>query len=314
MSYNIQIRRGFVCIAALLLLACSAPEKDKNTEDCRSDADCPNAESVCEDKACLPGCSIDTDCEQNRICEARFSGPDGVCVVTAGGCSEDVECGSDEVCEWSCVKSCGIGAGCEAGSICTARPSREGGYCEREPAPNPNNGEPPVKQISGYIVQILDTTIDDCGPDVPDPGSDIIYIHLATDMGVMLGYGNLVSEGILGENNAFNQGLNLDGRSQSFEGICPEFNEDSVTSLGCGGYVAIEFHDLNGTPVAYESGMQIRVFEHGLQCDSGTNNDEYDIRLCSDTNAVKNDDDMTSCTLSLGGGSGEVNAIVFSPP
>jgi hypothetical protein len=51
--------------------------------------------------------------------------------------------------------------------------------------------------------------------------------------------------------------------------------------------------------------MDIEVFEFGGICSTGTTVDEYDVFLCTDTAAVLNNEDTSSCTIDLGGSSGQ---------
>ena len=245
-------------------------------------------------------------------------------------CSDDESCLADsdcadaaDVCEGDiCVQGCAIGSGeCAEGEECVARASGDGGYCAAGGDNNTtnnvnnttptNNGTTPVG-TQGYIVQILDTSSGDesCGATVNDPGSDIVFVSLEDSTGNVLGYGSLVTDGITGDPNNFADGFNLDGTAPSFTGDCPEFNADNVTALGCGGFVAVEFWDTSGNPVMYETGMDIRVFEFGGLCSTGSVTDEYDVILCSDTDAVKNNDDISSCTNTLAGGSGETTFTI----
>ena len=139
----------------------------------------------------------------------------------------------------------------------------------------------------------------------PNPGSDIVFASLEDEAGTVLGYATLDYDGTTGDDNTFNLGANIDGAAPSFTGTCPEFDETSVTALGCGGEIGVRFLDDSGTPIAIGSGMQIRVFEYGGQCSTGSVDDEYEVSLCTDTNAVVNDNNTASCTQNLGGGSGE---------
>jgi len=157
--------------------------------------------------------------------------------------------------------------------------------------------------VPNYVALITDRTSGDvCNG--PDPGSDIIYVALEDNTGKVLGYGNLKYNGITGDSNEFDIGANLDGTAPSE--ACPEFSADNVTSLGCGGSIGLMFLDADANLVAIEPGMQIRVSEFGQQCPTGSNDDEFEIFICTDTNAVVNNNVLTSCAQSLGGGSGEI--------
>ena len=230
-------------------------------------------------------------------------------------CLLDTDCAAEFVCESEiCVQTCATVADCPSGDRCVPRPS-EGteNVCETDPDFNNttgtnnnttstnNNTSPPV-----YVVLITDTTPAGDACTNENPGSDIVYAALESDAGAVLGYAVLEYDGTTGDTNTFNLGANLDGTAPSFVGVCPEFSEDTVTALGCGGEIGVRFNDSTGTPIAIEAGMQVRVFEFGSQCPTGSVDDEYEVFLCTDTNAVINNNDTTSCGTALGGGSGEV--------
>jgi hypothetical protein len=235
---------------------------------------------------------------------------------TAQSCLLDTDCDPGLVCESDiCVQTCATVADCPVGDRCVARPS--GGaenVCEVDPdfnnstnnnstnTNNTNNTTTP----SVYVVLITDVSSgDSCTGD--DPGSDIVFAALETLEGTVLGYGSLDYDGITGgDANTFSAGLNLDGSAPSFTGTCPEFDETSVTALGCGGEIGVRFYDDNNTPIPIVAGtMQVRVFEFGSQCSTGSTSDEFEISVCTDTDAVVNDGNTTSCGASRGGGSGE---------
>jgi len=140
-----------------------------------------------------------------------------------------------------------------------------------------------------------------------DPGSDIVYAALETLDGKVLGYASLEYDGTTGQPNAYDLGVNLDGTAPGFEGISPEFTDTNVTSLGCSGKIGLRFDDVGSTPIIIiPNEMQVRVFEYGDQCSTGSTADEFEVSLCTDFNAVFNHGDTSSCGESLGGGSGEV--------
>ncbi len=230
-------------------------------------------------------------------------------------CLTDTDCPTDFVCESEiCVQTCATVADCPVGDLCVPRPS--GGsenVCVEDPdfnnstnnnsnnTNNTNNTPDPV-----YVVLITDVSSgDSCTGD--DPGSDIVFAALETLEGTVLGYASLEYDGITGgDANTFSAGLNLDGTAPSFTGTCPEFDETTVTALGCDGEIGVRFYDTTNTPVAIVAGeMQVRVFEFGSQCSTGSTSDEFEISVCTDTNAVVNDGNTASCGASLGGGSGE---------
>ena len=234
-------------------------------------------------------------------------------------CLADTDCSTGEVCEADvCKTECATDADCADGEICYDR-ATTGGYCDAGTTPTTNNtttnndtnNTNNTTPFSGYIVQILDKTTDagECAGD--DPGSDIIHVTLEDADGNPLGYGNFVGEDDLDfPDNTHDLGAHIDGSPTSYGAQCPDvFDENSVYSLGCGGYVTVEFLDDGGIPIAYEAGMQISVLEYGIFC-GGSAADDYDVILCDDTDGVKNNDDVSSCTNNLAGGSGDVVVTV----
>ncbi|MEZ4461940.1 MAG: hypothetical protein R3E66_19895 [bacterium] len=195
---------------------------------------------------------------------------------------------------------------CEIGFECIGQVCLEGGFespcwmcegiCENDRCvPDPN--------VNVYVALIRDLSVaDSCTGSAP--GSDIVYVALEDGSNTVLGYASLDYDGTTGDGNMFSIGFNLDGTPPLFNGACPEFDETSVTALGCGGEIGVRFLDERSRPVSLESSMKIRVFEHGGQCDPDAINDAYEVLLCTDTDAVVNDNTTESCTRKLGGGSG----------
>jgi len=239
---------------------------------------------------------------------------------TAQSCLLDTDCDPGLVCESEiCVQTCATVADCPVGDRCVPRPS--GGaenVCEVDPdfnnsttnnnttgTNNTNNNTPAV-----YVALIQDTTTG-VGCDGDNPGSDIIYVSLEADDGTIKGFGEAIYEDYVGDENVYTLGANLDGSAPNSVGTCPEFNEDNVTALGCGGALGVRFLN-GGTPVAIELGDQIRIFEFGGQCPTGTTDDAFDLILCNDTDAVVNDTNISSCTKNLAGGEGETVITISS--
>ncbi len=162
--------------------------------------------------------------------------------------------------------------------------------------------------VPNYVILITDlTTGDACNGN--DPGSDIISVSLEDAQARVLGYGALKYDGITGDTNEYNFGDNLNG-SPPFGDFCPEFDPFNVTALGCGGSIGLMFLDFDGNIVAIEQGMQIRVSEYGQEC-GGSNDDQFEVFICTNTNDVVTNDVLTSCTQKIGGGSGEVTLLVL---
>ncbi len=236
---------------------------------------------------------------------------------TEESCLLDTDCSAEFVCESDiCVQTCATVADCPVGDKCVARPS--GGsenVCVVDPTynntnTNNTNNTNNVTADPVYVALIKDTTTG-VGCDGDNPGSDLIYVSLEADDGTVKGYGEAIYEDYLGDENVYTLGANLDGAAPNSTNTCPEFNEDNVTALGCGGAVGVRFLN-NGTPVPIELDDQIRIYEFGGQCPTGTTVDAFDLVLCSDTDAVVNDTNISSCTNTLAGGEGETVITITS--
>lgn len=227
-------------------------------------------------------CLTDTDCDNGFVCESD------ICVET---CATDTDCPIGEMCEPR------LGDGTE--NVCVTDPdyNNSTNNTTNNTTNNNNNG--------GDIAQAL-FVIDKSSGDActgSDPGSDIVFLRLETLGGDVLGYGSLEYDGITGgDDNTYSAGFNLDGEAPTFA-ECPEFDETSVTALGCGGEIGVRFYDASGTPIPLELGKhQVFVFEYGAIC-GGTSVDEYELSVCTDLASLENGD-TSSCT-SVGGGSGQ---------
>lgn len=219
-------------------------------------------------------------------------------------CATDTDCASNEVCvNETCTATCTSAADCLEGEVCNT--SGTVGICEAgNPTTNNDTNNNTTTADPVYVALIRDKTMG-AGCNNNNPGSDIVYVALEDEIGTKLGYAILDYDGIIEDDNTYSLGANIDGLAPDFTGECPEFTDTKVTALGCGGEIGVRFLDDEGVPVAIESGMQIHVFEFGGNCSTGSVDDEYDVILCSDTNAVVNNNDTTSCTDNLGGGAGE---------
>ncbi len=240
------------------------------------------------------------------------------CDTNEESCLTDTDCPTGDVCEGEvCTPECVDSSTCSAGQICVSRPGGgAGNICQDDPnannvnnsnnannSNNLNNLNNVNNSTSYFLAEIRDTTGTEC--DGTDPGSDIIYVSLEEADGTILGFGALVDDGTTGDNNENNLGANLDGNPPGSTETCPDFNDGTVTALGCGGFVTVEFLDDLGQRVGGGSGQQIRVFEFGTQCATGTDTDEYDIYLCTDPSNTPG-----SCSINIGGGSGEIAATI----
>ncbi len=228
-------------------------------------------------------CLADGDCDEGQVCDAE---------VCRTSCTTNAECEEGETCQLSA----------DGNQVCL-----EGSVNNLNNLNNVNNSNNSNNlnnvETTYFIAQVLDTTATEC--DGTDPGSDLIYVSLEESDGTILGFGNIVDDGTTGDNNENNLGANLDGNPPGSTEMCPDFSDSTVTALGCGGFVTLEFLDDGGNRVGGIAGQQIRVYEFGTQCATGTDTDEFDIILCTDPSNTPG-----SCTMNIGGGSGEIAATI----
>ncbi len=240
----------------------------ESDEACSSDGDCGD-ELLCYEEACVPQCEWTPDCNEGYVCRIHTDGVSQICVLD----------------EWPVDEE-------------TCGPVISGLTCP-EPL-KPVVGEPGFEY---WHAQVLDRSVVDCEAD--EPGSDLIYISLEDSDGSVLAYGNIVDDGTTGDLNLYKNGVNLNGSPPMTE-ECPEFDDMSVTSLGCGGFITFEFLTPDGNRVSAEAGTQVRVFEFGSQCfTDDTTPDEFGVYLCTDPNNTP-----ATCTYFIGSGSGEIVALV----
>ena len=244
-------------------------------------------------------CTLDGDCAEGQACEAQ------VCVDV---CEADTDCGAGQV--------------CEAGVNTASKVCKDDGQTGTNNSDtnnnttntNSNNVEPTLY----YVAAIQDTSSGDACAE-SDPGSDIFGVALESTTGEILGYGSVAWEEFGPEDNQYQNTGIIDGSAPDLAADdCPsDFNADTVVALGCGGWLAVEFFDATDgtTPVALDAtaGQQIRVYEYGGQCGTGTVVDSYDIRICTDTMGIKAGND-SSCTIDAvldasGEGVGEVSGF-----
>lgn len=253
-----------------------------NEVQCLLDTDCV-APDVCEGTICVATCTVDADCAVGEVCESRTNGSGTICRegdanVEPEGCSGESDPNA------FCEAQLGAGAFCDTAT----------GGCV---------GDVGLTD-SYYVVQIQDVT---AGADLcesQDPGSDIQGVELVDSGGNSLGWGSIVAENvILTGNDETNFGV-VDGTPRSLDADgCVDSFTGNVLSLGCNGWIAVEFLDNFDNPVVLEDGQYVFVYEYGGTCSSGTTDDEFTFSICSDTSGILGGDD-SSCTNVLGSGRG----------
>lgn len=239
-------------------------------------------------------CTLDGDCPDGQACEAQ------ICVDI---CESDADCLEGQV--------------CEEGVNTTSLVCKDGGATNNGATNNgatnngtTNNGVATVY----YVAQIVDNSAGDDACSISDPGSDIFGVALESTAGDNLGWAEITWEELNADGNDYTDTSILDGSAPGLDADdCPsDFAADSVVALGCGGWIAVEFKDADGNPVPLDAtaGQQIRVYEYGGQCGTGTVVDEYDVYICEDTDGIRGGEDG-SCTINvLQGGSGEATGDV----
>lgn len=254
-----------------LFVACGGGEED----DCTLDGDCPEGQ-VCEAQVCVDTCETAADCADGEVCEPGVNTSANVCKA-AGGTNNGTNNGS------------------------TNNGSTNNGS---------NNNLPTLY----YIVEITDTSSGDEACSVSDPGSDLFGVALESTDGSVIAWGEFVNaeEGTVsgGEINEHFDASVISGAPASMKD-CPEFGDDTVYSLGCGGSLWVEFKDDAGNPVALDAtaDQQVTVYEYGTQC-GGSAVDEYSITICEDTEGARNGE-TGACTINvLQGGEGQASGNV----
>lgn len=226
-------------------------------------------------------CTLDGDCAEGQACEAQ------VCVDI---CESDADCAEGQVCEAGVNTASMVCKAGDTGTNNTTNNSTNNGTT--------NNGEEPTLY---YVAAIQDTSAGEACEEA-DPGSDIFAVALETITGETLGYGSLVWEEFGPEANEYQNTSIFDGSAPSLEADdCPsDFNADTVVALGCGGWIAVEFWDSEGNKIALDAtaDQQIRVYEYGGQCGTGSVVDAYDLRICEDTAGISSGDD-SSCVIDV---------------
>lgn len=214
-------------------------------------------------------------------------------------CTLDSDCDQGQACEVSaCVPECGGDGDCLDGEVCVQGLTTEQRVCRDDMMSSTN------PDVRSRFALIRDMTEDDgCADGLP--GSDIAFVLLEDQTGNVQGWGRAVSADIQAEGNDFSAVDHVDGtRPEAGADSCPDVTQDNLVSLGCGGWIAVEFVNAEQEPVEAKSGEHwLRVGEYGAQCDDGDELDKYEVLLCPD--AATEQELPERCTIPLGVGTGE---------
>ncbi len=275
-------------------------------EPCTVDENCDaGAGLVCsvEEQLCIETCIDDLDCAVEEVCVPRANGDRiTICQSNSDYCDDDEACETGQVCvSNSCI---------DREDECTEDGDCNGvnEVCEPESVQDPTL----VCKDRGTVyhwIQIQDTSTGFDACEQTDPGSDLMGARLVDNTGQTLGWASAGNEsyGDSGfEINIYDSSERLDGTAHGFEGReCPDPGSrlselmPPPMSLGCGGWVLLEFLDAQGEQLDILPGMSIEVLEYGSSC-GGSMADAYEIYLCENS-LDANNGSASSCFTIVGG-------------
>ena len=261
-------------------------------ETCRFDQQCETG--VCEQQICTRTCTQDIDCAATtEVCRPR-GGEVKVNVCQQKTCLDEPDPNS------YCQRELG-----QPGATCNAF-----GECRG------------MAEDYGVFLLIEDTSMGEaCSSsikDVYEPGTDLMYIFLydeesgdSDDIRMLDPAMARVLYVEPGETEVENTLISYEHLEQSL--TVEGFDEESgcvqsrggpepgvVYSMGCGGRMVLSF-ERNGSPVRLTEFSEILIGEYGPLClgDTREDNDSFRVFACSDTNAVANERDDSSCDTEL---------------
>ena len=258
---------------------------------CTLDSDC-SADQVCSqsDNVCQYTCVDDSECYLGEQCLPRGGNAVGnTCQVS----SDDNSTTNNTTTNNTTTVECTVNEDCIAGDL-------EGvcidGVCDY-----------PTPDTTYNWILISDTSAGAEACDNTDPGSDIMGVRLLDEQGQLVGWGSAGNDqqGTGEDMNKYPTTVRLDGQPHGLTSLeCPDGRLSELSpepfSLGCGGWVLIEFYDSVGTPVAITERSRIEVLEYGSNC-GGSDADSYDVLLCTDSEEARGGSDA-SCSTELGMG------------
>lgn len=230
------------------------------------------------------------------VCVIAGTVPTG-CGAPVAECALDSDCDQGQACERSqCVSVCGTDAECLPGEVCLKGTTTDLRICQSEAAAT-SDGDP--VDVHAVLVQDASETCDSM-----QPGADIAFVLLEDHAGAVVGWGAVIDGSTAGAANLYGSWDHIDGdRPDAGADSCPPWAAESVVSLGCDGFVVVEFRDSAGAVIAIDAGShRLRVGELGAQCED-VEDDAYDVFLCTEPTSAE--DVATACSVPVGTGNGE---------
>ena len=245
------------------------------------------------------------------------------CSTTGNTCVTASECGADQVCDATlCTDTCTTDTECDPGFTCEAATDATGKVCKESATSNTTNTNNttgggttggttagPTGATYNYMM-LLDTTSGAEGCAVADPGSDLMYIELSDDSGIVLAQAETVfdEQGTIegDRSNEYTDSGILDGNPPTLNAqeCVDSFADDTVFSLGCGGQVSFKFKGNTPAPIKVIGGEHtVTVGEYGTGVCGGSMADSYELYGCTDDVSAAGGE-FTSCTVLIAG-SGE---------
>ncbi len=261
--------------------------------ECADDFDCPSGE-FCDSGFCLPDggdeCWHDDDCALGEFCDGGLCLPDG-----GDECWFDDECAPGEFCDaGTCVQDgteCFDDWDCPSGFVC------DGGEC--------------LDQLGYHVLLIEDRTstvgrCNDTTMGYDTAGAKLMYVELYEEDGTFLADGTAMDYEYGTNTNFGDISQVLDGSAPEFSDACPtdegsptgsNFRHDQVVAIGCDGWVALQFFDLDANPISFIDGDYVAIGEFGPACNDTMQSadDAYDVSICTSSALSSSGFDINEC-------------------
>ena len=262
---------------------------------CRFDAQCSS--SICEGSYCLAPCEEDSECYDDEACRVRL-GQSGLKACQPRICSDYEEADA------RCVELLGEGAFCSPFGECELEQANYGAVVLIEDV---SSGEACSSQIN----------------EIYDPGIDLMYLGAYLNSDALGGdqdfdEAQLVWPRVLHvepgsfevENTLVDYSMienppalrRIDPETGCFRGD-RELEYGQVYSMGCGGKIVVSFIDEMNRPVKLGPLSELLIGEFEPICAGDAprqrGSEQLRVAICSDTNAVANQRDYTSCTVEM---------------